>query len=573
MRAHVEGKSAVKNQSLATWIVRRARISANRVAVVYDGKHTTYAELADRSLRLAHGLISLGVRRGDRVGIFAPNHQAHLESLFACNLLGAIWVPLHFRFSAPELVHAINESGCVVLIFAPEGAATIDRLRPELGVRTYIATANAPAHTEDYEQLIAKADRAPIDREVTADDICLICYTSGTTGLNKGVVLTHGNMVANVYNVLSRSDYISTDIMLTAAPLFRMGGLGMLTPVFFKGATCVILAGWDADKAIEMIEHHRVSVLFNGPKQFEQIARSPKFATADLTSIRYCICGGDVVSPELIQTYLDRGITFQQGYGLTEASPACLLLDETDVMERNGSAGSALLLNEIRVVREDMTDVDPGEIGELVLRGPNVMKGYWERGDLDEHVFAGGWLHTGDAARLDEDGFVFIVDRVKDAMLLGFEKVYPSEIERVLAGHPAVNEAAVVSYEQGGRERPVAFVVLKAGHKTPVDGLAFFCWQRLSPDRVPSEVRIVTELPRNPNAKLMRRKLREMAMAAPVKRPAGNGVPKPIVDPRATTGPAQRASGSIPRIPTPGDKTRIESVLDQLDGPDPQRRS
>lgn len=529
----------MKNQTLASWITRRATISPRRVAVICEGKQWTYAELSERTVRLAHALIGLGVRRGDRVGFYGPNSNGHLETLFACSLLGAIWVPVHFRFGVREVTHAINQSGCTVLVFAPEGAATIERLRPHLGVRTYVATSAAPANTLDYEQLLAQASAEPIDRGVSPEDICLICYTSGTTGTNKGVVLTHGNMVANVYNLLSRSDYMSGDVMLTAAPLFRMGGLGLLTPVFFKGAACVILPNFDPERALELIEQHRVTILFNGPRQFEQMWRSPKFATADLSSIRFCLCGGDVVSPELIRAYLERGITFQQGYGLTETSPAALLLDEHDVLERNGSAGSALLLNDVRIVREDMTTATPGEIGELVIRGPNVMKGYWEQGDIDDQVFAGGWLHTGDAARMDADGFVFIVDRIKDAMTLGFEKVYPSEIEGVLATHPAVAEAAVIALEQDGRERPLAFVVVRAGHKPTTEELGFFCWQRLPPERVPTEVRVIAEMPRNPNGKLMRRKLRELALA-PATKPAatGNGVPRPMVDPAAATGPA-----------------------------------
>lgn len=508
----------MNHQTLATWIIRRAAITPQQVAIIYKGESRTYAELAERTLRLAHALKDLGIRKGDRVGFFAPNHPAHLETLFACGLLGAIWVPLHFRFGADELIHAINESGCLALVYAPEGQGMVDKIREQLTVRTYIATERSAEYALEYEKLLAEASHEPIEREVTPEDVCLIAYTSGTTGINKGVVLTHANVVINVFNLLSRIDYVSSDIMLTAAPLFRMGGLGLLMPVFFKGATAVILPAYDPDEALELIEKYRVSVFFNGPRQFDQMQRSPRFKSADLSSMRFCICGGDVVPQTLIQAYLERGIVFQQGYGLTETSPAALLLDEKDVMERNGSAGSPLLLNEAKVVRSDLSEVSPKEIGELLIRGPNVMKGYWERGDIDKEVFVGGWLRTGDAATVDEAGFFYIVDRVKDAMLLSGARVYPSQIEKILATHPAVEEAAVIGIEEDGEEKPLAFVCLKADSDARVEEILFHSWKRLPSAWVPTEIRVIKEMPRNPNGKLMRRSLRKLALEQPTTR-------------------------------------------------------
>jgi fatty-acyl-CoA synthase len=500
----------MKNQSLANWIARRAVLSGRRTAIIYKDVRRTYAELHDRVLRLAHALQELGVRPGDRVAFLGPNHPGHLESLFACGTLGAISVPLHFRFGAAELVNAINEARCEVLIFAPESAAMVETIRTSLCVRTFIATGNPPGFALDYEALLARAKTEPMDRVVEPRDIALINFTSGTTGTNKGVVLTHGNLIYNVLNFLSCSDYVSDDIMLTAAPLYRMGGLGTMLPIFFKGAAVVIVGDFQPELALELIERHRVTVLFNGPKQFAQVAASPKFKDADLSSVRFAICGGDVVPQNLIKIYLERSITFQQGYGLTETSPLVLLLDKADMLERSGSAGKPPLFTETRILRDDLTDAAPGEIGELVVRGPNVMAGYWEHPEWTREAFAGEWLRTGDAAKVDADGFVYVIDRVKDAMILDGRRVYPAEIEIVLAGHPTLADCAVIA--EG--EAPIAFVVAKPGCEAKPDELISYCAGQLPPHMALKQIRVVADLPRNVNGKLMRRKLRELVARA-----------------------------------------------------------
>jgi fatty-acyl-CoA synthase len=480
------------------------------MALVYEDRRYTYRDLHDRVVRLAHALRSQGVRAGDRVGVLGPNHPAHLETLFACGLLGAISVPLHARFSGAELTHAINDSACSVLIFMPQVAAAVDQIRAGLLVRTYVATSRGPAFALDYEQLLSGASSTPIDRAVELDDICIINYTSGTTGTSKGVALTHRNLIYNVFNFLSCSDYMTDDVMLTVMPLYRIGGIGTMLPVFFKGGTIVLLSEFNAERVLELVEEHRVTFLFNGPKQFDAIARSPRFAKADLSSLRWCMCGGDVVPEALIRAYLERGVTFQQAYGLTEGSPLALLLDKNDVFEQMGSAGVAPLFTEVKVVREDLTEVAPGEIGELLIRGPNVTIGYWERPDLNQEAFSDGWLHTGDAVTITEDGFVTLVDRVRDAMVIEGQKVYPAQIERVLAGHPAVLEAAVVDAPISGVTKPVACVVARPGVELRPDEIISYSRERLPTHWVPAEIRLVPDLPRNVNAKLMRRRLREM---------------------------------------------------------------
>jgi fatty-acyl-CoA synthase len=480
------------------------------MALIYEDRRYTYRDLHDRVVRLAHALRSQGVRAGDRVGVLGPNHPAHLETLFACGLLGAIAVPLHARFSGAELTHAINEAACSVLIFTPELAATVDQIRAGLTVRSYVATRGGPAFALDYEQLLSGASSEPIDRAVGPDDLCIINYTSGTTGSSKGVSLTHRNIIYNVFNFLSCSDYVCDDVMLTTMPLYRIGGIGTMLPVFFKGGTVVLLSEFNAERVLELVEEHRVTFLFNGPKQFEAIARSPRFAGADLSSLRWCMCGGDVVPEALIRAYLERGVTFQQAYGLTEGSPLALLLDKSDVLEQMGSAGVAPLFTEVKVVREDLTEVAPGEIGELLIRGPNVTIGYWERPDLTEEAFSDGWLHTGDAVTITEQGFVTLVDRVRDAMVIEGHKVYPAQIDRVLASHPAVLEAAVVDAPISGVMKPVACVVARPGVEIRLDELISHCAQRLPVHCVPAEIRLVPDLPRNVNSKLMRRRLREL---------------------------------------------------------------
>ena len=362
-----------------------------------------------------------------------------------------------------------------------------------------------PAADVDYEHLIAEAPDDPVDEVIGLDDVCMLPHTSGTTGAPKGVMLTHGNITWNVINLLSVVDFRSDDVTIAIAPFFRTGGTGVnVLPVLFTGGTVIVPETPDPNEILRLIEQHRVTIGFGNPDLLEALTRSPSWLAADFSSVRFYITGGAPVPERLIRAYMQRGVTFLQGYGLSEAAPFVLLLDAQSALRKVGSAGKPPLFVDIRTVRPDGTGCEPNETGELLVRGPNVMAGYRARADatreaIDDH----GWLRTGDAARIDDEGYVWIVDRVADAYESSGHVVYPGDVERVLAQHPAVADSGVVPHDGTGK----AFVVLAAGKSVTEDELLEFCRMRLAAHEVPSSVEFLDRLPRSSVGKLLRHDL------------------------------------------------------------------
>lgn len=348
----------MRNEGLGSWPARRARKTPHRTALIHGDDTVRYAELHTRTTKLAHALRALGVRGGDRIAYLGPNHPSYLETLFAAGLLGAVFVPLNPRLAGPEIAHQLGDSGARVLIHAP--APTGPDAGPPDGtdVRTSIEVGRP------YEELIADASDEPIDQPVTADDLCLIMYTSGTTGRPKGAMLTHGNLTWNAVNVLVDHDLTADERALVCAPLFHTAGLNMLTlPVLLKGGTCVLTRSFDPAATFDLIERHRITFMFGVPTMFDLVARHPRWADADLSSLRILTCGGAPVPTPLIAAYQERGLTFLQGYGMTEAAPGTLFLDAEHAVSKAGSAGVPHFFSDVRVVRPDFTQADAGEAG------------------------------------------------------------------------------------------------------------------------------------------------------------------------------------------------------------------
>ena len=465
----------------------------------------TYGELGHRVRCLAHGLQQLGVRRRDRVGWLGANHPAFLEVLFATAKLGAVLAPVNHRLDHDVIDKILEDFAPVVVV---EGSGTGVPRRPD--VRAQVVVGAVADGDVDYEQLIANSPDAPLDEVVGLDELRMVPHTSGTTGTPRGVMLTHGNLTWNVINMLSAVDIRSDDVTIAIAPFFRTGGTGVnVLPVLFRGGAVIVPEASDPEEILGLIEQHRVTIGFGNPDLLELLTSSPRWPAADLSSIRMCITGGAPVPEHLIHTYADRGVTFLQGYGLSEAAPVVLLLDAESAPNKAGSAGKPPMYVDVRAVRADGVDCDPNETGELLVSGPNVMAGYWNRPNatrtaIDEH----GWLRTGDAVRIDEDGFVWIVDRVADAYEVSGHTVYPGDVERVLAQHPAVLDAAVVPHEGSG----IAYVVLVAGSEATDIELVEFCRERLAAHEVPLSIVFIERLPRSSVGKLLRDELRRRAV-------------------------------------------------------------
>ncbi|MCX4855459.1 long-chain fatty acid--CoA ligase [Streptomyces canus] len=495
----------MRNEGLGSWPARRARKTPHRTALIHGDTTFTYAELHTRVTRLAHALRARGIRRGDRVAYLGPNHPSYLETLFAAGSLGAVFVPLNTRLAGPEIGYQLSDSGARALVYGPSHAGLVAGLPGSTDVRTYVEVG------AEYEQLLAESAAEPIDEPVTADDTCIIMYTSGTTGRPKGAMLTHGNLTWNAINVLVDTDLIADERALVSAPLFHTAGLNMLTlPVLLKGGTCVLVEAFEPNATFDLIEQHRITFMFGVPTMFEQVARHPRWADADLSSLRILTCGGSPVSTPLIAAYQERGLTFLQGYGMTEASPGTLFLDAEHAISKAGSAGVPHFFSDVRVVRPDLAPVDVDETGEVVLRGPHVMPGYWGLPEETAASFADGWFRSGDAARVDEDGYVFIVDRIKDMIISGGENIYPAEIEDLLLGHPDIAECAVIGVpDDKWGEVPRAVVVPREGATPDPDEVLASLAGRLAKYKIPKSVVIADGLPRTASGKLLKSRVRK----------------------------------------------------------------
>lgn len=501
------------DHTLAGWLDRRVRQTPDRPALTFEGDTWTYAEFLDRVNRVAGGLRARGIGVGDRVGYLAFNHPTLLEAMFACARLGAIFVPLNFRLTGPEIAFMLDDAGVRVVIAGPDHRGLLDAIRADVPVESWIGVEGAPGEWDDYEEMLAAAepvvDIADSDPESTA----LIMYTSGTTGHPKGAMLTHANIWWNNVGTMVVGEYTDTEVSLVFAPLFHVGGLNVTTLVVMKrGGHIILHRHFDPVEAIRAIEEHKVTSLFGVPAMFLFMSHQPEFDTADLSSINITICGGAPVPEPLMKRYAEIGVPFQQGYGLTETSPSLTVLAKEFGAEKLGSAGQPVFFMDMKLVDDDGNDVtEPFVKGEICARGPNIMKGYWNRPEATAAVIdPDGWFHTGDAGYVDEDGFYFVVDRVKDMVITGGENVYPAEVEDVLHGHPSITEVAVIGTdsEEWG-EAVTAVVTLADGASLSLQELREFGGASLARYKLPTQLEIVDEIPHNASGKMLKRELRE----------------------------------------------------------------
>ncbi len=499
--------------SLGGWFARRAVRSPNRRALTFEGATLTYGQVLDRVDRLAAVLRDGGVCHGDRVGFLGLNQPAFLETMLAASRLGAIFVPLNFRLTGPELVFIVGDAGVHTLVVDEPHAALIDSVRAQLPVRRHLGVDHEGGGWEGYEALVAGTEPLEAAEDVDPEEVALIMYTSGTTGRPKGAMLTHGNLWWNNTNALHMFDTLEDDVTLVVAPLFHIGGLNVTTLIAWqKGAEVVLHRSFDPGACLEDIPRYGVTTMFGVPAMFLFMSQHPGFDGGDLASLRGLICGGAPVPEPLMRRYDARGIPIQQGYGLTETAPSVSFLAPEFGLTKLGSAGQTPLFTDVRIVDEDGGAVtEPGERGEVCVRGPNVMKGYWNRPDATAAAIDDrGWFHTGDIGYLDEDGFLYIADRVKDMVISGGENVYPAEVESALYEHPAIGEVAVIGLpDDRWGEAVVAVAVVKPDHTLTLDELRDFGGRSLARFKLPTRLECTDVLPRNPAGKVLKFELRE----------------------------------------------------------------
>ena len=520
-------------EGIGNWIRRRAYKSRHFTAVVFRDREITYEELSQRIDRLAAALSARGVRKGDRVAYLGDNHPSFVESMFATTLLGAVFVPLNTRLSAPEVSYQLEDSGTGILIHTATLAPLADAAAETTSVRRIVVNdpdVGAPATSsgvEDYEEAIAATDaRIPIaeprvypprhvgiDAErVTLDDPALIIYTSGTTGRPKGAVLSHGNLTWNALGVITDYDVTSLSRWLLISPLFHVASLGMgLLPTLLKGATVLLQERFVPGDVLTAIEALRPTHLSGVPTTYQLLVEDPAWETTDISSLQWTTCGGSAVPARIAAAYDARGLKLSNGYGMTEASPGVAMLPPWAAMEHIESSGQHMFFAQFRIRDPESGEiVGPGLTGEVEVAGPSVMAGYWNRPDANEDAFTSdGWFRTGDIGLVDEQGFLTIVDRVKDMIISGGENVYSAEVEQAIGSLPGVTGVAVLGRaDDRWGEVPHAVVSLAPGVELDVENMVDSLRGQLAGYKIPRTLEIVEQFPRTASGKIQKVQLR-----------------------------------------------------------------
>jgi fatty-acyl-CoA synthase len=516
----IQELNATRRLSYGEQLARSARKMPDARALKFGDKERNFTEFDERVTRLANALAERGVKKGDRVATLAYNALEVVETYMASSRLGAICVPINFRLVADEIVYIASDSGAKAIVIDGTLAAVAGDVRkqvPELKTAFVFGADPAAAGdgAEAYEDVLAAASTEPPGIEVPESDPAFIMYTSGTTGRPKGAVLSHFNLLINTYNVLATMAISGSDeIFLSGLPLFHIGGLNLISPQILLGGTSVILAtgDFDAAKVVDILEQDKVTGCYFVPTQWQAICEVPGVADREL-SLKRMLWGASVAPPSVLkameQTFA--GVPTFNCFGQTEMSSlTCVLLGE-DAIAKQGSVGTPIVNVEARLVDDEMNDVAKGEAGEIVYRGPTVMQEYWNKPEATDEAFAGGWFHSGDLVREDEDGFMFVVDRKKDMIISGGENIYCAEVEAAIDAHPKVREVAIIGVpHEKWVETPLAVIAPTDGDDPPGEAeIVEWCRERLASYKKPSRVVLIDELPRNASGKVLKFQLRE----------------------------------------------------------------
>jgi fatty-acyl-CoA synthase len=502
-------------QGIGFWLTQREKLSGDHEALVQGKRRLTYRELNRRVNRLAAWLLEAGLQREDRCAYLAYNGIEVVELIFAAAKIGLILVPLNWRLAPKELAFILSDSKAETLFFDSEFSKTVYALRSEQGVsfKRQIVIGGKADGAEPYEEALAlHSDREPDAGErVGMDSPHIIMYTAGTTGLPKGAVLTQGCSFWNAVNLELDMGFRPADRDLLVLPMFHIGGIGLFTlPMIHVGGTVVIQRAFDAGKTLRILQEEKITLFFGVPAIFLFLIQNPNFGAEAFKTVRLVMSGGAPLPVSLVHRYHEAGIALQQGFGMSEAAPSIATLSKDLVLKKAGSIGRALFHVEARVVDPFLRDLPAHEVGELVIRGPNVMKEYWNRPEATKEAFAEGWFRSGDLARMDEDGDLYIVDRKKDMFISGGENVYPAEVENAIFELPQVAEVALIGIrDEKWGEVGKAIVVFKPNQKLTEAEILDFLKGRLAKFKVPKSIVFADQLPRNAAGKVLKNRLRE----------------------------------------------------------------
>jgi long-chain acyl-CoA synthetase len=501
---------------------RSARLWPDRIAVIDGDCHLTYAQLAERVDRLANALRDLGLTPGDRVGVLMLNSFRYLELYYAVNLAGGVIVPLNYRLALPELIFMLNDCSAQMLVVSREyedAAAQIRAQCPSLTALILAEGGGTPAGMYAYEELLAAASPTHPDVTVSENDVAGIFYTGGTTGLPKGVMLSHRNLVDNAWRTIIYLEYTADDIYLHAAPMFHLADGASTFAITFVGGTHAHVRSFDPPAVLETIARDHVTRTVIVPTMITALINHPAVASCNLSGLRAIGYGASPIAETTLRKAMAVfGCQFRQAYGMTEAAPILTILSAQDhqpddserARRRLRSAGQACIGIDLRVVDVDDEEVPANTVGEIIARGDNIMVGYWNRPEESAAALRDGWYHSGDLATMDEDGYIYIVDRKKDMIISGGENIYSVEVEHALASHPSVVEVAVIGVpDERWGEAVLAVVVTRAGESPTDEELVTHCRGQIAGYKVPKGVVFAAALPKSGAGKILKRELRE----------------------------------------------------------------
>jgi len=496
--------------NIGSFLTKRARLSPRREGLVCNELRLTFEQMNRRANRLAHAMQRLGVKRGDRVGLLALNEPEYFDLLFGLGKIGAILVPVNYRLAGPEMAYILSDCGAKVFVFGKEYAEIARSIKAEIPARKLVAIMDSPREgTESYPKLLEAESDAEPEIMAGGDDVLSILYTSGTTGRPKGAMLTHQNYYCTAVSLHATLGYCG-EVFLVPLPLFHIGALGGI-PMFVQlGQKVVLLRSFDAKRMLELIQEEKVTGMGTVPALLMFLKLVPGFEKYDFSSMKIILVYAAPVPVSLLKEYDAAGIEVRQLYGLTECTGPASVIDSEYAIAKAGSCGLPLFESEIRLVDARGRDVGPEELGELLIRSDNVMKGYWNRPEETQKTIIDGWLYTGDLAKKDAEGFLYILDRKKDMIISGGENIYPAEIEDLLLRNPRVADAAVIGFpDPKWGEAVKAIIVVKKGEQLTEDELIGWCQGRIGKYKIPKKVIFAASIPRTATGKILKRELRE----------------------------------------------------------------
>jgi long-chain acyl-CoA synthetase len=497
--------------NLASRLAASAERDPSRVAIRFRGRAITYGELESEADRVASSLLHLGAEVGDRIAIWLPNHPSFVASMYGAWRAGGIVVPINPMLTWREARYILEDSGARILFCSQAHYSEIDRTTLAELDQVVLVGGEAAQGDLSYASLLEVGVGNTPSVELADDNLALLGYTSGTTGVPKGAMLTHGNLDSNIEQMLQTpAAPAASDVALGVLPLSHIFGLNALAnQCIAAGAEIVLLERFDAAAALRAVRENRITRVASAPPAYVAWLHLQAAGADDFQSVRIATSGAAPLPAEVLTAFQERfGVTIWEGYGLTETSPT-LTIAAIGGTPKPGSIGRPIPGVELRLVDEDGEDAEPGDPGEIVVRGPNVFRGYWQHPDDTARALRDGWFHTGDVAVADDDGDLFLVDRKRDLILVSGFNVYPKEVEDVLLEHPSVSDAAAVGVPDSLHgEQVKAFVVAQAGADPTEEELVAFCRARIAAFKVPGAIEFVPEIPRNAAGKVLRRELR-----------------------------------------------------------------